>query len=294
MADLSGLDVGYKIRKGKQLTEESDITSFGGGRGRGRGRGTRYSRIGDELFLLGRLGVKNGKGFYRYTAKKTAAYIGTADNEVEGVIECETIRRNSLLGTVPHSIPPYVLEPAVDEGARERVGELITQRLLYPLINEAFKLLEQGGAVSGRPGDIDIVFLKGSNTAKRFYVVSYVFHFSLFSPLIILSSFLHFFLSSSFRVLGYGWPSIKGGPLFYADRIVTLPLLLCGLEAFAKQFPESEYYEPSELLRAMVAENISILDLQHDKNQYFLNHLRGIIRDSDNELPERKMRKSFL
>jgi 3-hydroxyacyl-CoA dehydrogenase len=154
MADLSGLDVGYKIRKGKHLTEDSD-------RGE-RGRGTRYSRIGDELFLLGRLGVKNGKGFYRYTAKKNAE----ADKEVEGVVECETIRRNSLLSTAPHTIVPHVLETVPDEGARERVDELITQRLLYPLINEAFKLLEQGGAVSGRPGDIDIVFLKGQNIAE--------------------------------------------------------------------------------------------------------------------------------
>jgi 3-hydroxyacyl-CoA dehydrogenase len=198
MADLSGLDVGYKIRKGKQLTEESDEGKSNKSFEVGRGRGTRYSRIGDELFLLGRLGVKNGKGFYQYATKKNAANIGRADKVVEGVIECQTIRRNSLLGTAPHSIAPHVLETAVDEGARERVGELITQRLLYPLINEAFKLLEQGGAVSGRPGDIDIVFLKGSNTAKRSYVVYCVF-FSLFSPLLFLAftSFLSYLHSSS-------------------------------------------------------------------------------------------------
>jgi 3-hydroxyacyl-CoA dehydrogenase len=198
MADLSGLDVGYKIRKGKQLTEESDEGKSNKSFEVGRGRGTRYSRIGDELFLLGRLGVKNGKGFYQYATKKNAANIGRADKVVEGVIECQTIRRNSLLGTAPHSVAPHVLETAVDEGARERVGELITQRLLYPLINEAFKLLEQGGAVSGRPGDIDIVFLKGSNTAKRSYVVYCVF-FSLFSPLLFLAftSFLSYLHSSS-------------------------------------------------------------------------------------------------
>lgn len=87
---------------------------------------------------------------------------------------------------------------------------------------------------------------------------------------------------------------MKGGPLFYADRIVTLPVLLSRLETFSKQIPESEYYTPSALLRAMVAENISVLDLQQDRNQYYLNYLRGVILDTEKRCSDSKIKKSFL
>ena len=44
---------------------------------------------------------------------------------------------------------------------KEILNEIIIQRILYPLINEAFKLLGEGGVPSGRPGDVDIIFVKG-------------------------------------------------------------------------------------------------------------------------------------
>lgn len=120
----------------------------------------------------------------------------------------------------------------------------------------------------------------------------------MISSITALSSRITFlyalFLSHFIRILGYGWPSIQGGPLFYADRVVTLPVLLTRLETFSKQLPESDYYEPSVLLIAMVTENISILDLQHDKNQYLLNQLRSNIRNNNNSLSDNKIKKSFL
>lgn len=244
MADLSGLDVGYKIRKGKQLTEGSDgresngvkegdrgVSTGGAGRGErgggeGAGKGVRYSRIGDELYLLGRLGVKNGKGFYRYTAKNNAANIGIVDKEVEGVIECETIRRNSTQRQHTHTA--HALESALVEGARERVDELITQRLLYPLVNEAFKLLEQGGVVSGRPGDVDIVFLRGQSPhATR--VIGSVVGLLLFTwshqdrVLCHFSFFPHFLscfcLSLSFSIFLSLYPSLSLFPLSLSQFI---------------------------------------------------------------------------
>ena len=52
---------------------------------------------------------------------------------------------------------------------REGESELIIQRLLCPLINEAFKLLGEGGVVSGRPGDVDIVFIRGKPQYSTLY-----------------------------------------------------------------------------------------------------------------------------
>ena len=177
MADLSGLDVGYKIRKEKNLIE----SGIGVGPGEGSTSGQRYSRIGDELYCLGRLGVKNGKGFYAYgrdgkkemrkgKGKGKDTVVDASDRIVEGVITCEILRKHSLRGqgsassARSHTLQPLSGLSAGEEGSRRResTAERVTQRLLYPLINEAFKLLGEGGVVSARPGDIDIVFLKGT------------------------------------------------------------------------------------------------------------------------------------
>lgn len=85
-------------------------------------------------------------------------------------------------------------------------------------------------------------------------------------------------------VLGYGWPAYKGGPLFYADQIVSLPLLLTRLERLSEQFPDSDYYSPSALLRVMVSEDVSILDLQKDESQELIKRLREImVAENENE-----------
>lgn len=167
MADLSGLDVGFKIRKEKNLIESGVDISIGTGVS-----AQRYSRIGDELYYLGRLGMKNRKGFYSYgrDGKKEKGPLGVASDEiVEGVIKCEAMRTISLQGPgSAHYTPTHTPEPfsglsAGEEAmrSRENTAERVVQRLLYPLINEAFKLLGEGGVVSARPGDIDIIFLKG-------------------------------------------------------------------------------------------------------------------------------------
>lgn len=170
MADLSGLDVGYKIRKEKNLIESGvDARPAGGSISV-----QRYSRIGDELYSLGRLGIKNRKGFYSYSkdGKKEQGKSPSrdaSDKIVEGVITCEILRKHSLQGpgsvshAHTHTITASSGLSAGEEcaGRSESTAERVTQRLLYPLINEAFKLLGEGGVVSSRPGDIDIVFLKG-------------------------------------------------------------------------------------------------------------------------------------
>jgi predicted RNA-binding protein len=59
--------------------------------------------------------------------------------------------------------------------------------------------------------------------------------------------------------------------------MVTLPVLLSRLERLWTQFPDSDYYSPSALLRAMVAEDVSILDLQKDHCQVLIKRLRDIM-----------------
>jgi 3-hydroxyacyl-CoA dehydrogenase/enoyl-CoA hydratase/carnithine racemase len=127
MQDLAGLDVGYKVRLENGLvSEDGSILS-----------GLRYSSIGDKLYKLGRLGCKNGRGFYKY---ESGSRIPLPDEEVEELIRS------------------HVMVPKEDIIVTD---EEIMERLLYPLINEGFKVLSDRGVVSGRPGDIDIIFIMG-------------------------------------------------------------------------------------------------------------------------------------
>ena len=91
--------------------------------------------IRDKLCEIGRLGQKTGKGFYIYDEKRNK----TPDTEVENLIvefsEKHQIKR------------------------REISKEEILERCLYPMINEGFKILEEGMAI--RASDIDIVWING-------------------------------------------------------------------------------------------------------------------------------------
>lgn len=120
MQDLAGLDVGYMVRQAAGLTS---------------GARERYSRIGDELYELGRFGCKNGKGFYKYASGSRAPQI---DPIVDEMVKAHR-QSNCAIPT----------------------DEEIVQRLVYPLVNEALKVLEDGGMLSGRPGDVDMVFILG-------------------------------------------------------------------------------------------------------------------------------------
>lgn len=119
MGDLAGLDVGWRIRKR-----------------RGRPEGVRYSDLADKLCEKGRFGQKTGAGWYKYAEGDRTPQ---RDPDVEALIE-ETSKE---LG---------IERREIDE--RE-----IAERLIYPLINEGAKILEEGIAI--RPGDIDVVYVYG-------------------------------------------------------------------------------------------------------------------------------------
>jgi 3-hydroxyacyl-CoA dehydrogenase len=113
MGDLAGLDVGWRIRKG---------------------RGAK-SPVADRICELGRFGQKTGAGYYKYDDKRNP----TPDPEVEKII----------------------VDVATELGiTRRHIGdEEILQRLLYPMVNEGAKILEEKKAT--RASDIDVIWVYG-------------------------------------------------------------------------------------------------------------------------------------
>jgi 3-hydroxyacyl-CoA dehydrogenase len=117
--DLAGMDVGYKARQA--LPDLPDHPSY---------------HVTDQLVEMGRLGQKSGAGFYNYDPETRQRLDAP---EVEAMIKAEA--RN--LG-----MP-----------ARQFSDDEIIERVIYPLVNEGARILEEG--IAQRPGDIDIVYLYG-------------------------------------------------------------------------------------------------------------------------------------
>ncbi|WP_025033922.1 3-hydroxyacyl-CoA dehydrogenase NAD-binding domain-containing protein [Bradyrhizobium sp. DOA9] len=94
------------------------------------------SEIADALCEAGRFGQKTGKGYYKYEQGSRAPL---PDPDVEKLID-ETLLRL---------------------GRKKRIvsDEEILERMMYPMINEGAKILEEG--IAARPSDIDVVWLYG-------------------------------------------------------------------------------------------------------------------------------------
>ena len=120
MNDLAGNDISWAIRK-RRATERSDM---------------KYSRTADKLCELGRFGQKTGAGWYDYQAGKRDAIASPLVNKM-----IEDHRKE--LGVTPRKISD-------DE---------IVQRLVFALVNEGARILEDG--IASKAGDIDMVYLTG-------------------------------------------------------------------------------------------------------------------------------------
>ncbi len=96
---------------------------------------SKVETIRDALCAAGRFGQKNGKGFYDYDEKR----VGTPSREALAIIE--EFRATSNL-------------PKRDISDWE-----IIERTLYPMVNEGYKILEEGKAQ--RASDIDVVWMYG-------------------------------------------------------------------------------------------------------------------------------------
>ncbi|GAP37281.1 3-hydroxyacyl-CoA dehydrogenase NAD-binding domain-containing protein [Piscinibacter sakaiensis] len=120
MGDLAGNDVGWYIRKRRYL-EKPDM---------------RYSKTADLLCEMGRFGQKTGAGWYDYQPGKRDAL---PSKVVTDMIEAH----RAALGITPRKVS----------------DEEIVHRLVYALVNEGAKILEEGIAL--RASDIDMVYLTG-------------------------------------------------------------------------------------------------------------------------------------
>ena len=96
---------------------------------------SRIESIRDGLCAAGRFGQKNTKGFYDYDERR----VGTPSEEALAIIEEFRSRSN---------LPK-----------RDITDQEIVERTLYPVVNEGYKILEEGKAQ--RASDIDVVWIYG-------------------------------------------------------------------------------------------------------------------------------------
>jgi len=120
MSDLAGNDIGWAIRKRHYAQS---------------GKPAR-AHIGDRLCELGRFGQKTGAGWYDY---RPGDRTPQPNAEVDDLI----VRNSQELGI-----------------ARRKIADVeIVERLVYSLVNEGAKVLEE--SIAQRASDIDLVYLNG-------------------------------------------------------------------------------------------------------------------------------------
>ncbi|MBW8899407.1 MAG: enoyl-CoA hydratase/isomerase family protein [Massilia sp.] len=120
MGDLAGNDVGWYIRK-RRAVESPEI---------------QYSKTADLLCEQGRFGQKTGAGWYDYQA-------GDRTPQPSALVDDMVNAHAQSLGI----------------GRRAISDEEIVERLVYALVNEGAKILDEGIAL--RASDIDMVYLSG-------------------------------------------------------------------------------------------------------------------------------------
>jgi 3-hydroxyacyl-CoA dehydrogenase len=120
MSDLAGNDIGWAIRK-RRYVEQPDLV---------------YSKIADRLCETGRFGQKTGCGWYDYKPGDRTAHRSAQVDEM---------------------IIRYSKE--MDVMRREMSDDEIVERLVFALVNEGAKILEEG--IASKASDIDMVYLTG-------------------------------------------------------------------------------------------------------------------------------------
>ena len=143
--------------------------------------------IRDALCEMDRRGQKTGAGYYDYDEARKGS-----PSEVTAKVIAE------VTGAKPSAM-------SRDE---------ITETCIFPMINEAVKILEDNKAQ--RPSDIDVIWLSG-----------------------------------------YGWPSDKGGPIWYGD-MVGPKAVLARMERLGADDPD---FAPAETLRRLAADGGRFVDL---------------------------------
>jgi 3-hydroxyacyl-CoA dehydrogenase len=119
--DMAGIDVGVNVHRANADRYPPDPS---------------YYQADFALHAAGRLGQKNGKGYYKYLPGDRARH---DDPEALQILR-DTARRLGI-------------------AQRSHSHEEIVERCLYPLINEGIRILEEG--VATRAGDVDVVWCAG-------------------------------------------------------------------------------------------------------------------------------------
>ena len=120
MIDLAGNDISWAIRK-RRYQERPDM---------------RYSKTADLLCEQGRFGQKVGAGWYDYPP-------GKRDAQPSPVVLQMIEANRATLGITPRKV----------------ADEEIVQRLVFALVNEGARILEEG--IANKASDIDIVYIYG-------------------------------------------------------------------------------------------------------------------------------------
>jgi 3-hydroxyacyl-CoA dehydrogenase len=120
MIDMAGNDISWAIRK-RRLAESPEATC---------------SKTADLLCEAGRFGQKTGSGWYEYAP-------GERTPRPSQWVEDMIVAHSAELGIERRAIP----------------DEEIVARLVYALVNEGAKILEEG--IAQRASDIDMVYLSG-------------------------------------------------------------------------------------------------------------------------------------
>ena len=132
MGDLAGNDIGYNIRKDNGWDAEW---------AKANGNQRYWAHCADALVEMGRAGQKTKGGWYDYPSGRTPV----PSPEVEAMIQ----ERVAALGIAQRSIGD-------DE---------ILDRCLLPLVNEGFKIVEEG--IAQRESDLNIVYLYGYGFPRK-------------------------------------------------------------------------------------------------------------------------------
>jgi 3-hydroxyacyl-CoA dehydrogenase len=120
MIDMAGNDISWAVRK-RRAIEAPGVT---------------FSKNADLLCEMGRFGQKTGAGWYDYKPGDRKAYPSDVVNQM-------IVKHSADIGVT-----------------RRKIGDQeIVERLVYALVNEGAKILEEGIAM--RASDIDMVYLTG-------------------------------------------------------------------------------------------------------------------------------------
>jgi 3-hydroxyacyl-CoA dehydrogenase len=169
VGDLVGHDVSLAIRQRRRAERPGYLNST----------------LPDKLCQVGRLGQKTGCGWYDYPEGPRHAVSSPAVEQLIAAHRAE-------IGVTPR--------PIEDRD--------IVDRLVYALVNEGARILEEG--IAARASDIDVVYLTG-----------------------------------------YGFPRVRGGPMFYADEI-GLDRVLARLQEFARNpHGDPAFWKPAPLLERL-------------------------------------------